>query len=86
MIWGVFTIGMFVATLRRAPKALQFVFFTVVILFFLLALHFWTESAMVLKIAGGEGIICGLSAIYVAFGELLNATYKRTILPLWAQN
>jgi succinate-acetate transporter protein len=79
-IWGIFTVGMFVATLKSAPYVLAWVFFTVVVLFFLLAAHFWTESAGVLKAAGIEGIICGLSAIYVAFGELLNATYGRTIL------
>jgi succinate-acetate transporter protein len=38
---------------------------------------------VLLKIAGIEGTICGLSAIYIAFAELLNDTYKRTILPLW---
>jgi succinate-acetate transporter protein len=59
------------------------VFFTVVVLFFLLAAHYWTESKAVQKAAGIEGIICGLSAIYVAFGELLNPTYDRTMLPLF---
>jgi succinate-acetate transporter protein len=46
-IWGIFTTGMFVATLKAAPYALAFVFFTVVVLFFLLAAHFWTESASI---------------------------------------
>lgn len=85
-IWGVFSTCMFVATLKKAPLALVFVFLTVVVLFFLLAAHFWTESATILKAAGIEGIICGLSAIYTAFGEILNPIYGRTMLPLGERN
>ncbi len=81
-IWGVFSTCMFIGTLKKAPYALVFVFFTVVILFFMLASHYWTESVKLGKAAGIEGVICGLSAIYTAFGEILNETYGRTILPL----
>lgn len=73
---------MFVGTLKKSPWALVFVFFTVVILFFLLAAHNWTENKPLGKAAGIEGIICGLSAIYTAFGEILNEVYGRTIIPL----
>ena len=82
-IWGVFSTCMFVGTLKKSPRSLCFVFLTVVILFYLLALHFWTGSELVLKVAGIEGILCGLSAIYVAFGEILNPIYGRTIIPLF---
>lgn len=82
-IWGLFSLGMFVASLKSAPRILSFLFFTVVVLFWLLSLHFFTESVACLRVAGYEGIICGLLAIYTAFGELLNATYGRTILPLF---
>lgn len=44
-IWGVFSFGMFIGTLKKSPWSLVFVFFTVFILFFLLASHYWTESA-----------------------------------------
>lgn len=81
-IWGIFSTMMFVGTLKQAPWALVFVFFTVVILFFLLAAENWTENAKVGKAAGIEGIICGLSAIYTASGEVLNEIWGRTILPL----
>ena len=83
LIWGVFTLGMFVASLKIANRALCFTFFTVVLLFALLAIHFFTESAKMEKVAGVEGIICGLSAIYVAMGELLNPIYGRTVIPLF---
>lgn len=81
-IWGVFSTCMFIGTLKKAPWALAFVFFTVVVLFFLLAAHYWTESEKLGKAAGIEGIICGLSALYVAFGEILNEVYGRTMIPL----
>jgi succinate-acetate transporter protein len=82
-MWGLYTLCMFIATLAKSPRALQFVFFTVVVLFALLALHFWTENAIILRVAGIEGIICGLSALYVAFGEILNESYGRTVIPLF---
>jgi succinate-acetate transporter protein len=43
-IWGIFSTGMFIATLKAAPYTLVFVFLTLVALFFLLAAHYWTES------------------------------------------
>jgi succinate-acetate transporter protein len=33
------------------------------------------------RIAGVEGIGCGLSAIYLAMAEVLNDTYERKVLP-----
>ena len=85
-IWGVFSTCMFIGTLKKSPYSLVFVFLTVVILFFLLAAHFWTGSESILKAAGIEGVICGLSAIYVAFGEILNPIYGRSIIPLFERN
>ena len=86
LIWGVFTLGMWVATWKIANRALNFTFFTVVLLFALLAAHFYAESHTMERIAGVEGIICGLSAIYVAMGELLNPIYGRTVIPLFPIN
>ena len=82
-IWGVFSTMMFIGTiLKRAPWALTFVFFTVWVLFYLLAAHFWSENKKVLQAAGIEGVICGLSAIYLACAEVLNSVAGRTILPI----
>ena len=44
----------------------------------LLNLH----NAGLKKIAGIEGIICGVFAIYAATAQILNEVYGRTILPL----
>lgn len=79
--WGFFTFCMFIGTLR-INRALQVVFGTLVILFWLLAASKWTGSAVVGKIAGWEGIICGLSAIYAAVAQILNEVYGKVVLPI----
>jgi succinate-acetate transporter protein len=79
--WGLFTLGLFVGTLRL-NRALQVVFATLVILFALLAVADFTHSAAIKTLAGYEGIICGLSALYAAIAQVLNEVYKRTVLPL----
>ncbi|MDD4127752.1 MAG: acetate uptake transporter, partial [Methanomicrobium sp.] len=73
-MWGLFTAVMFVATLKL-NRALQVVFGTLAILFFLLALGDYTGIALITKIAGYEGIICGLSAIYAGLAQVLNEVY-----------
>lgn len=82
MIWGVFSFGMWIATLKKAPWLLSFLFLTVWLLFLLLAIHFFDDNEKALKIAGVEGTICGLTAIYIAFAEILNETYGTTVLPI----
>ena len=81
LVWGIFTGLLFIGTLKL-NRALQFVFATLTILFFLLAIGNYTENAAILTFAGYEGIICGASAIYTGIANLLNEVYKRDILPL----
>ncbi len=80
-LWGLFTFIMWIATLKH-NKALQVVFFTLFILFWLLALGNGTGSTVINTIAGWEGIICGLSAIYLGLAQVLNETYGRTVFPI----
>jgi succinate-acetate transporter protein len=80
-IWGVFTLCLFFGTLRL-NRALQFVFATLVILFFLLAAEHATGNESIGKFAGYEGLICGASAIYAGIANLLNEVYGRAVLPL----
>ena len=81
IMWGIFTGCLFFGTLRIS-KALQFVFATLTVLFFLLALGDATGNASIKTFTGYEGIVCGASAIYTGVGALLNEMYGRTILPL----
>jgi hypothetical protein len=80
-MWGIFTGVMFFATLKN-NRALQFVFASLTILFFLLAIGDATGSVVVKTIAGYEGIICGLSAMYTGLAQVLNESYGRVVLPL----
>jgi len=80
-MWGLFTFWMFLSTLKL-NRALQFIFLTLSILFWLLALGDFTGNAMITQIAGYEGIICGFSAIYTAMAEVMNEVYGKTILPI----
>jgi len=81
LAWGVFTVLMTTATFK-GPKALQIVFITLSILFFILSLGDFTGSQLIKIIGGYEGIFCGSTAIYLAIAEILNETYAKTILPI----
>jgi hypothetical protein len=78
-MWGLFTLIMFFGTLK-ANRALQFVFMSLAILFFLLAIARGVPA--VLPIAGIEGVVCGFSAFYLSLAEVLNEAHKRTVLPI----
>jgi hypothetical protein len=80
-MWGLFTLLMFVGTLRL-NGALMFVFGSLFILFFLLAAgNAWNNSSLI-TFAGYEGIICGLSAMYASVAQVLNEVYGRVVLPM----
>jgi len=82
VMWGIFTGVMFIGTLK-INRALQIVFITLTILFFLLAIGTALGSSIVIRIAGLEGILCGFSAIYAALAQVLNEVYGKTVAPIW---
>jgi hypothetical protein len=77
--WGLFTGYMFVGTLKLS-RALQAVFATLTILFFLLAIGAHDETWE--KIAGWEGMICAATALYASFAIVVNETWGRQVFPL----
>jgi hypothetical protein len=81
IMWGIFTAILFVGTLKIS-RALQFVFATLTILFFLLALGDITGNATLKTFTGYEGIICGASAVYTGAANVLNEMYGKSVLPL----
>jgi succinate-acetate transporter protein len=81
-MWGLFTGVMFIGTLRL-NRALQVVFATLTILFFMLAIGDFTNASPGFKHATGyEGIFCGFSAIYTGLAQVLNELFGKVILPL----
>jgi len=81
-MWGLFTLVMFIGTLRLHIAG-QIVFGSLTILFFLLAYGDFAAASPGFKhFTGYEGIFCGFSAIYTGLAQVLNELYGKTILPL----
>ncbi len=80
-MWGIFTLLMFIGTLKMS-RALQFVFGSLTVLFFMLAIGDATGDATFKHLTGYEGIICGAAAIYTGMAQVLNEVYGRTVMPL----
>ncbi|MVN22127.1 acetate uptake transporter [Mucilaginibacter arboris] len=81
VMWGIFTGLLFIGTLRL-NRALQIVFATLTILFFLLAAGDATGNKSITHFAGYEGLLCGFSAIYTGAAILLNDVYGKSFWPL----
>jgi succinate-acetate transporter protein len=87
VMWGLFTALMTLSTFK-ANRALQIVFITLTLLFFLLAIGQIADSIdkivgnVITTVAGYEGIFCGFSAIYLATAEVVNETYGKRIFPV----
>lgn len=86
-MWGLFTFAMFFGTLK-ANRALQFVFASLTLLFIMLTVRELTNNPTLFgtvtfnTITGIEGVICGLSAVYLGFAEILNESHHKTVLPI----
>src|SRR5512142_2126149 len=80
LMWGVFTLYMWVATFR-SNKGVWSVFLLLWITFFLLAAGDFGIAAG--KTIGGYlGILTGIAALYVSFAEVTNGAFGRIVLPL----
>ena len=81
-MWGLFTAVMFLGTFRL-NRALQVVFGTLTVLFFLLAIGDATGAGAGFKHATGfEGLLCGFAAIYTGLAQVLNELAGKIVLPL----
>ena len=80
-MWGPSTAYLFSIALDK-NRALQVVFLTPAILFWLLAIGHRADTETIIKFAGREDIFCGFSAIYPAATEVFKDAYGREILPI----
>jgi succinate-acetate transporter protein len=86
-MWGLFTFAMFFGALKT-NRALQFVFMSLAILFFMLTIRELTGNPTLFgtftfnNLTGIEGVICGASAVYLAFAEVLNEMHQKSVLPI----
>jgi hypothetical protein len=82
LMWGLFTFGMFFGTLK-VNRALQFVFMSLVILFFMLTIRELTSNPTPFRtitfktITGIEGVIC---ARQLVAKMVLNGIYSPFII------
>ncbi len=83
LLWGLFTLGMWIPTFR-ANLAIWCVFLFLWVTFFLLSAGDLGFGAQFRTIGGWVGLVTGLSALYVAFAEVTNATFGKTVFPLGA--
>ncbi len=81
LLWGIFTAGMFAGALKHNDIT-KIVFGSLTLLFFMLAAADFTGLGLIKTAAGYVGILCGLSAIYSALGQILGEEYGKKVFPL----
>lgn len=81
LLWGLFTLFMFIGTLKH-NRITQIVFGSLALLFFLLSAGDFTGIVVITRIAGVLGIFCGLSAIYSAVGQIINEEFGKEVFKL----
>jgi succinate-acetate transporter protein len=79
--WGIFTLYMFIASLRTTA-AISLVFFLLVITFFLLGIGNANESEGLIEAGGWFGLATAVAAWYASFAAVTNSTFGRTVLPV----
>jgi succinate-acetate transporter protein len=81
--WLIFTFYMTIAALRTNLAVLG-VFVTLTATYLLLVLgNLGIDKADLVPIGGYVGITCGVTAWYVAFAHVTNATFTRELIPTW---
>ena len=81
ILWGVFTLYMWIATFKLT-RHLFLVFLTLWVTFFLLGFGGLLGMPAVSQLGGWLGLICGMLAMYGSFAIVTNSTFGKTVLPL----
>lgn len=81
VVWGTFTLVMFVGTLAKA-RALQAIFLCLTITFYLLAAGDFTGNHTLSQLGGNFGLITALCAFYLGAADIINESFGRTVLPV----
>ena len=85
LLWGVFTLGLWVSTFRL-PRILFLIFLTLWIAFFLLGAGALLGNGALHMAGGWVGLVCGSLALYASFALVTNATFGREVVPVGARN
>jgi uncharacterized protein len=79
--WGIFTLYMFIASLRTTV-AIATVFALLAATFFILGIGNAGAHTNIVKAGGYVGLATAAAAWYASFAGVTNATFKRTVLPV----
>lgn len=79
--WGIFTLYMFVASLRTTA-AVALVFILLAATFFILGFGNAGNSDGTVKLGGWFGIATAAAAWYASFAAVVNATFGRVLMPV----
>ncbi|PWI58470.1 acetate uptake transporter [Sulfoacidibacillus thermotolerans] len=79
LMWGIFTLYMFIGTLYL-NRALFLVFLFLTITFFLLAIANFSGSSP--SIGGWTGLLTGILALYTSFAGIVNTNANRVVVPV----
>ena len=80
--WGIFTAYMFIASLRTTA-AIALVFILLAVTFIVLGIGNANANENTIKIGGWLGLATAVAAWYASFAAVTNATFKRTVLPVF---
>lgn len=80
LLWGILTLFLLIGTLK-GRKSLMFVFLTLTVTFLLLSAGHLAGVDALLTAGGVVGVVCGLSAMYTAFAEVIAEQHGRELLP-----
>jgi len=79
--WGIFTLYMFVASLRTTA-AIATVFALLTLTFFALGIGNAGGHDSIVHLGGWIGLATAAAAWYASFAAVTNSTFKRTVLPV----
>jgi hypothetical protein len=80
-MWGIFTGLLFLCTFA-SPRALSLLFLLLTITFILLGIGNSGASSSMIHAGGYFGIATGAVALYIATADIMQAVYKRPVLPV----
>ncbi len=80
-MWGIFTGMLFLCTFA-SPRALQLLFLLLTVTFILLGIGNSGNDSGMIHAGGYVGIATGAVALYIACADIMQAVYKRSVLPV----
>jgi succinate-acetate transporter protein len=85
LAWCIFTLYMTVAAMKTNLVVLA-VFVALTLAFLFLAIGGLANNASMTKVGGWIGLVTAFLAWYGSFAVVTNATWKRTVLPVWPRS